>query len=80
MRKILKKAAKVLNHKGVFFISLKHDNYHELVKKDEFGTRVFYFYTPKDVEELAPASLQNIYQENQKLRGQKWFSIILQKN
>ncbi len=79
LRKILKRAAETLNRGGVFFISLIHDNYHELVKKDEFGTRVFYFYTPEDIKELSPASLKSIYQDIQDLRGQRWFIIILQK-
>ena len=75
---ILEKAYRKLNYGGVFFISLKHDKYHkEIIDKEGHGPKTYYFYSPKEIEELSPLGLKTVYKENQNFRGQKWFSIIL---
>ena len=76
---ILGKAQKALNDNGLLFLSLKYGDYHEETKIDEFGTRTYYFYTPEIISELAGDRFKVIYQDTQDLRGQKWFTIILQK-
>ena len=79
VKKVLEKAYHSLNDKGVFYISLKHDNYHEGSKTDEFGTRTYYFYTPEDIKDLAGEQYSVLFEDIQELRGQKWFAIGLQK-
>lgn len=79
IKKILQQAFRALNKNGVFLISLKFDNYHKAVKKEDIGTRTFYFYTPDDICKLSPPELKPIYQDIQDLRDQRWFTIILQK-
>lgn len=79
VKAILKNAHEALSDNGVFFISLKYDEYHESSKTDEFGTRTYYFYTPEIVRELAGEKYSVIAEDTQNLRGQKWFTIILKK-
>ena len=50
---ILRRAYKSLNGSGIFFISLKRDEYQSKIKKDEFGIRTFYFYSPKTLAILS---------------------------
>lgn len=79
VKSILDKAHTALNEKGIFYISLKYDKYHKEINTDEFGTRVYYFYTPEDMKELAGDKYKVLKEDEQVLRGQKWFTIILQK-
>ena len=78
-KKILDKAYKVLNNKGIFYISLKYGDYKEVIKKDELGIRTYYLYTPEEVERLADKKYKTIYKDIQYLMKQKWFTIVLQK-
>jgi SAM-dependent methyltransferase len=79
VKEILRKTHDSLNVGGVFYISLKHDEYHEESKADEFGMRTFYFYTPELIKELAGNQYHTIFEDVHELRGQKWFKIALQK-
>lgn len=76
---VLGKALRALNPGGVFYISLKHGQYHEETKTDEFGTRTYYFYTPEDIEQLAQNKFTTIYLDIRNVRGQKWFTIALRR-
>lgn len=80
IRDILKKAHVSLNDNGVFYISLKHDVYHEASKTDEFGTRTYYFYTPEIIKDLAGNNYKTIWEDVNELRGQQWFTIALRKD
>ncbi len=79
VRSVLEKAHHGLNEKGVFYISLKYDDYRELTKTDEFGTRTYYLYNPEIIKELAGDKYKTIFEDTHELRGQKWFTIVLQK-
>ena len=72
-------ACEALNKEGIFYLSLKYGNYQELTKEDEFGTRTYYFYTPELIKELTGDKYKGIYEDIQDFKGQKWFTIILQK-
>lgn len=80
VQKILKRAHNALNSGGIFYISLKHDEYHEESRTDEFGTRTFYFYTPELIKELVGNMFTVVYEEKQELQHQKWFTIALRKS
>jgi len=74
------KITKSLNNKGVIFMSLKYGPYHkEILDKEGTGPRTYYFYTPEEIQKIAPPNLKIVYQEIQNFRNQKWFNIILQK-
>lgn len=78
VKKVFRKALPVLIKNGIFFISLKLGEYHREVKKEDIGNRTYYFYTPEELDKLRPAGFQLVYQDTQELRGQKWFTVILQ--
>ncbi len=76
---ILRRAHAALNTDGIFFISLKMDAYQQKIQEDAFGLRVFYFYTPELIKEMAGKMYETIFLETQEHLGQQWFSIILRK-
>jgi SAM-dependent methyltransferase len=79
LREILRRMREALNEGGVVRISLKHsDPYSEVTKEDEFGTRTYFLYSKKDIEELAEG-FSIIKNELNDLRGQVWLEILLQK-
>jgi SAM-dependent methyltransferase len=77
---ILRRAHQSLNGNGIFFISLKRDEYQSKIKQDEFGTRTFYFYTPEDIGEMIQNEYKIIFKEEQSFQNQDWFTLILQKH
>jgi len=79
VRAVLKKAHGALNPGGIFFISLKSGSGKE-TRTDKFGTRTFYYYTPKIIRDLAGDSFRVVEEDEQTFRNRKWFTIILQKN
>jgi SAM-dependent methyltransferase len=76
---VLARAHEALNASGIFYISLKYDEYGEVTKTDEFGTRTYYMYTPALIRELAGDAYEVVFAEEQELRGQRWFTIALRK-
>lgn len=79
VKAIFERAYKAMKPGGVFFISVKFGNYVEEKKQDEFGTRYFYFYTPKLLKALAGKKFRSVWERAHSLRGQKWVDIIFQK-
>ncbi len=79
VKKILERSHESLNERGIFFISLKYGDYQEKTKKDEFGIRIYYFYTPEIIKELVENKYKVVYSDIQELREQKWFTIVLKK-
>ncbi len=81
---ILRKVYKALKPGGIFYISLKWaKNYTSKIKKDEFGERQFYFYTPELIAELAGENYQTASVDRQMKTGLNhpdWFTIALKKN
>ena len=79
LRKIFQELYKALNKGGVIRVSMKYgDNYKEVSKKDEFGIRTYYFYSEKDIKELA-SDFTIIKNETNKLRNKIWLEFLLQK-
>lgn len=76
---VFKKASKSLNKNGVFFISLKYAKHYIKEEVSELGVRTFYYYEPSDIKFYAKSLLAPVWEDVQDFRGQKWFSIILQK-
>ncbi|MFO0862942.1 MAG: class I SAM-dependent methyltransferase [Candidatus Saccharibacteria bacterium] len=76
---ILEQAKKSLSTGGIFYISLKKDSYQSKVQTDEFGTRIFYYYEPKDIEEIKPNTLKTVFLDHQTIGYTDWFTIALQK-
>ncbi|MCD4761282.1 class I SAM-dependent methyltransferase [bacterium] len=79
IKKVFKKISHNLNSGGIFYISLKYGRYHREIIKDELGARVFYFYTPKDIINMAGKKFKILYKDVHVLKGRKFFIIILQK-
>jgi len=69
-----------INKGGVMFISLKYGKYQEkLINKKKQGPKTFYLYTPEDIKEITTKNFKPIFESVQYFKGQRWFSLILQK-
>lgn len=81
IRDILSKAHNVLNDNGLFYISLKKDEYSEDgdTRTDDFGTRTYFYYTPELIQELAGDNYKTIYLIEKNLNNQDWFTLVLQR-
>lgn len=79
---VLKKVHTALKSGGIFYISLKHsDVYREEIKNDQFGSRMFYFYNPELIKELAGPGYKVVSSSSdfKSANKTKWFEIALQK-
>ena len=79
---MLKNVHKALEPGGIFFISLKlADEYKEVIKEDQFGTRLFYFYNPKDIKQLASDGYEVVNEGGGFITvgNTEWFEIALRK-
>lgn len=76
------KVAAALRPGGIFCMTLKEaDKYKDELQKDEFGERLFYFYNPTLVRELAGDSFEQVYEMHEVVgpKQKRWFTIMLQK-
>jgi SAM-dependent methyltransferase len=79
---VLEKVHEALRDGGIFFISLKlSPEYKEEVKKDQYGTRMFYFYNPKIIKELASNKYEVANQGGGFITvgNTQWFELALKK-
>lgn len=82
VKDVLKKVHHSLKPGGIFYISLKlRPEYTEEVKEDQFGKRMFFFYNPKIIAELAGSNYQVVSNNSGFITGKdtQWFEIALKK-
>ncbi len=75
---ILISVHEALSENGIFYISLKYGN-GMTTTTDRFGTRTYYFYTPKDIEGMAAQKYEVLWSDRQEVLSQDWFTIVLKK-
>ncbi len=80
-KKILDKIYKKLNKNGIIYISLKYSKkYKEVIKKDKFGNRYFYYYSENNLEKISKETkYQIMYMKKYILREVEWIDLILKK-
>jgi len=77
---LFRKIHNSLKQGGIFYISTKYSKeYREEWKEDEYGRRLFYFYSPEVIAELAKDRFEVAFQEVEIIRGRKWTEIALRK-
>lgn len=77
---VLTKVNRALRDGGIFYISLQYaEDYKETVRKDEFGTRVQYLYSPQLIRELAGQGYVEVYGAQNMIGDTAWFEIALKK-
>lgn len=73
-------SASILNDGGLWYVSLKYSEaYTSDIKKDAYGTRLFYLYHPDEIKELAGERFKEVYRDFQDIGETKWFTIALKK-
>lgn len=78
--KVLQRVAAALKPGGIFYISLKAaSRYEQRVKEDRFGKRLFYFYTPELISQLAGSSYETVFTDFQYVGNTDWFTIALKR-
>ncbi len=76
---VLQKFARVLRQGGIALISLKErSNYSAELKQDDYGDRMFYYYTAELVTELAEP-LELVHEDHQQIGSSNWFTLALRK-
>lgn len=80
MPEALHRAETALKPGGILYLSLKERAaYEEEAKKDEHGERMFYYYTPQLIAELAGKGFESVYEDHQTIGSTQWFTVALRK-
>lgn len=80
MKLALEKASKCLRSGGIYYISLKErEEYTEEVKHDQYGERMFYYYSPSIISDLSAQWFDVVHEEHQQFGHTAWFTIALKK-
>jgi SAM-dependent methyltransferase len=77
---VLNAVASALRMGGIAFLSLKErESYQEELSEDQFGERMFYYYNPQIVEDLAGSSFRAVHENHQTIGHTNWFTMALTK-
>ena len=79
---VCEKIAQALCPDGVFCLILKEaESYRSELQLDKFGERMFYFYNPKLVRQLAGNQFKQVFEAHELVGPEQkpWFTIILRK-
>lgn len=81
VKQVCSKVYQALRPGGIFYISLKYaPEYQEMIKRDQYGTRMFYLYHPDFIQKLAGNGYKAVH-ELHEMRGKTpWFELALQKD
>lgn len=80
LKRVLARVASALRPGGVVYISLKErPQYEEEAKTDNYGERMFYYYAPDTVCELAGDMYKSVYEDRQRIGNTDWFTLALKK-
>ncbi|HEY1064203.1 MAG TPA: class I SAM-dependent methyltransferase [Candidatus Saccharimonadales bacterium] len=78
---VFQKIGRALRPGGIAFVSLKErSEYAEEAKADQFGERMFYYYSPALLKELAGTAFSAVFEDHQHIGSTDWFTLALQKN
>jgi SAM-dependent methyltransferase len=82
--KVFEKVHEALKEGGVFFITVKERNFYEQeVKKDQFGERMFYYYTSEVIKKVAGDKFETVFEEHSDhlvpTNKSKWLAMAFRK-
>ena len=76
----LAKIADSLRTGGVAYLSLKErPEYTEETKSDKYGERMFYYYNPEVIKQLAGTAFEAVHEDHQIIGNTEWFTLALKK-
>ncbi len=77
---VFQKTGESLRPNGILYISLKErPEYVEELQEDQFGARMFYYYNPQLIEQIAGAAFKSVFEDRQTIGSTNWFTVALQK-
>jgi SAM-dependent methyltransferase len=80
LAKVFAKVHTSLRENGIFYISLKErSHYQEELQEDKFGKRMFYYYNPEVVQQIAGTAFKTVFEDRQLQGATDWFTIALEK-
>jgi SAM-dependent methyltransferase len=77
---VSQKVGAALRPGGIFYLELQErDTYQEELQTEPFGPRMFYFYNPQVVEDIAGMSFSATHEDHYAIGSKHWFTLALQK-
>ena len=77
---VLQKYSALLSRNGVFYVSLKSSEEHEeVIKEDEYGWRLFHYYSPEEILEMISSEFKEVYRDKSTIGSTNWFTLAIQR-
>lgn len=77
---IFKKVYNLLNNRWIFYISMKSSNkYKEVIKRDEFWKRIYYYYSLEEYKKIWWEKFKVIYENEKIFNNEDWFTLAFKK-
>ncbi len=80
LKKVIEKVSRSLRSGGLLYITLKEsDTYEERVKEDQFGSRVFYYYSTEDIIAASNNHFDKVIEIHETIGHTKWLELGLRR-
>lgn len=80
LTKLFSRVASALKVGGIFYISTKYKpKYSKEWKEDEYGRRLFYYYSPELIARLSSKHFEVVFSETEIIQNRPWTEIALSK-
>jgi len=77
---VILKLASQIRSGGLLYVSLKEsDHYEERVKQDQFGERMFYYYSVQDILTMSQKFFDPVAEIHETIGHTKWFELGLRR-
>jgi len=76
---VLEKQYEHISSGGIIYLSLKRAPYEEKIVIDDFGSRTFYYYERKDIEEFSKGKYELVFYKEHEMKGVNWLIAALRK-
>lgn len=80
LRQVIEKVARSVRNGGVLYVSLiESEKYESVVRNDQFGERMFYYYTVQDIVEISRENFVPVAEIHEVIGHTKWFELGLKR-
>lgn len=77
---VFNKLAQAVRIGGIVMVNVRErDAYEEQLQPDQFGTRMYFYYTPKVILELAGLNFKQVYEDHAQIGQNTWLTMALER-
>jgi trans-aconitate methyltransferase len=80
LERVIERVSRSLSSGGIFYMSLKEsEHYEEKIKEDQYGRRMFYYYSVKDILGVSKEYFDPVAEIHETIGHTQWFELGLRR-